>query len=104
MLDQENVEQHLKKTLVKMAFADMVQERVALRKQAHMIYSNFFRSKIDNFQRKIFDIFLIFAQNIDCGYTLEPPRGGGSNEYPQSMFWSKNKKNRYTPAYPSFTI
>ena len=39
-----------------------------------MIYSNFFRSKINNFQRKIFDIFLIFAQNIDCGYTLEPPR------------------------------
>ena len=50
------------------------------------------------------DIFLIFAQNIDCGYTLEPPRRGGSNEYPQSMFWSKNKKNRYTPAYPSFAI
>ena len=68
-----------------------------------MIYSNFFRSKIDNFQRRIFDIFLIFAQNIDCGYTLEPPCRGGSNEYPQSMFWSKNKKNRYTPAYPSFT-
>ena len=22
---------------------------------------------------KKFDIFLIFAQNIDCGYTLEPP-------------------------------
>ena len=60
--------------------------------------------KIENFQQKIFDIFLIFAQNIDCGYTLEPPRQGGSNEYPQSMFWSKNKKNRYTPAYPSFTI
>ena len=45
----------------------------------------------------MFDIFLIFAQNIDCGYTLEPPRRGGSNEYLQSMFWSKNKKNRYTP-------
>ena len=44
------------------------------------------------------DFFLIFAQNIDCGY------GGGSNEYPQSMFWSKNKKNGYTPAYPSFAI
>ena len=63
----------------------------SLRKHAHMIYSKFFRSKIDNFQTKIFDIFLIFAQNIDCGYTLEPPRRGGSNEYPQSMFWSKNK-------------
>ena len=31
--------------------------------------------------------FLIFAQNVDCGYTLEPPLGTGSNEYPQSMFW-----------------
>ena len=58
--------------------------------------------KIDNFQMILFYIFRIFAQNIDCGYTLEPPRRGGSNEYPQSMFWSKNKKNRYTPANPSF--
>ena len=60
--------------------------------------------KYENFQLKFFDIFLIFAQNIDYVYTLEPPRRGGSNEYPQSMFWSKNKKNRYTPAYPSFAI
>ena len=60
--------------------------------------------KIENFVRKKNDIFLVFAQNIDCGYTLEPPCRGGSNEYPQSMFWSKNKKNRYTPANPSFTI
>ena len=30
--------------------------------------------------------FLISAQNIDCGYSLEPPNRGGSNEYPQSMF------------------
>ena len=59
---------------------------MTLRKHAHMIYSIFFKSKIDNFQKKFFDIFLIFAQNIDCGYTLEPPRRGGSNEYPQSMF------------------
>ena len=26
-----------------------------------------------NFQMKFFDIFLIFAQYIDFGYTLEPP-------------------------------
>ena len=25
------------------------------------------------------------SKNIDCGYSLEPPRRGGSNEYPQSM-------------------
>ena len=30
--------------------------------------------KNDNFQMKFFDIVLIFAQNIDCRYTLEPPR------------------------------
>ena len=60
--------------------------------------------KIEKNQQKMFDIFLIFTQNIDCGYTLEPPVRGGSNEYPQSMFWSKNKKNRFTLAYPSFTI
>ena len=63
---------------------------------------NIFGCKNENFHWKNFDIFLIFAQNIDCGYTLEPPRRGGSNEYPQSMFWSKNKKNRYTPHIPQF--
>ena len=41
-------------------------------------------------------------RNIDYGYMLE--WRGFSNEYPQSMFLSKNKKNRYTPAYPSFAI
>ena len=35
----------------------------------------------------VYIIFLISAQNIDYGYSLEPPRRGGSNEYPQSMFW-----------------
>ena len=30
--------------------------------------------------------FHISAQNIDCEYLLEPPRRGGSNGYPQSMF------------------
>ena len=34
----------------------------------------------------VYIIFLISAQNIDCGYSLELPRRGGSNEYPQSMF------------------
>ena len=44
------------------------------------------------------------AQNIDCGYSLESPRRGGSNEYPQSMFLSRNKKIIHTPVNPSFTI
>ena len=64
----------------------------------------FHARKNDNFHLKIFDYFLIFAQNIDCGYTLELPQSGSSNEYPQSIFWSKNKKIMYTPVNPSFTI
>ena len=32
------------------------------------------------------DIIHISAQNIDCGYSLKPPRRGASNEYPQSKF------------------
>ena len=35
---------------------------------------------------------MIFCQNMNCGYTVEPPCGGDSNEYPQSMFWKL-----YTP-------
>ena len=60
--------------------------------------------KSENFQIKNSDIFHISAQNIDCGYSLEMPHWGGSNEYPQSMFLSGNKKNKYTPVNPSFTI
>ena len=51
---------------------------------------------------QIKNIFYISAQNIDCGYSLEPPRRGGSNEYPQSMLMSRNKKNNVYPCKPQF--
>ena len=54
------------------------------------------------FHIKNSDIFHISAQNIDCGYLLEPPRRGGSNEYPQSMFLSINKKNNVYLCKPQF--
>ena len=39
-----------------------------------MQYAAIFKGcKNDNFKMKKEDIFLIFAQSIDCGYTLEPP-------------------------------
>ena len=50
---------------------------------------NFTTKKKGNFLDKNSDIFHISAQNIDCGYSLNPPRRGGSNEYPQSMFLAK---------------
>ena len=54
------------------------------------------------FRIKNSDIFHVSAQNIDCGYSLEPPRQGGSNEYPQSMFLSRNKENNVYPCKPQF--
>ena len=40
----------------------------------------------------VYIIFLFLLKNIDCGYSLEPPHWGGSNEYPQSMFWAEIRK------------
>ena len=56
-----------------------------------------FPQKMWNFSDKNYDVFHISAQNKDCGYFLEPPRRGGSNEYPQSMLLSRNKKNNVYP-------
>ena len=40
----------------------------------------------------VYIIFLISAQNIDCGYSLEPPRRGGSSEYHNLCFEQKYEK------------
>ena len=37
-------------------------------------------------------IFLFLNKNMCCGYTLEGPQAGASNEYPQHMFSWRNKK------------
>ena len=42
--------------------------------------------KIESFQIKNSNFSHVSAQNIDCWYSLEPPRRGGFNENPQSMF------------------
>ena len=65
-------------------------------------YIDNFTTKNENFQMKNSDIFHISAQNIDCVYSLESPRRGGSNEYLQSIFLSRNKKNNVYPYKPQF--
>ena len=65
-------------------------------------YTENFATQKWKFSDKNSDIFRISAQNIDCGYPLEPPRRGGSNEYPQSMFLSRNQKNNEYPCKPQF--
>ena len=75
-----------------------------LRKHAYSNILKILPPKIQNFQIKKSYIFHISAQNIDCGYSLEPPRRGDSNEHPKSMFWAEIRKIMYTPVNPSFTI
>ena len=58
--------------------------------------------KTENFQIKILMLFTFLLKNIDCGYTLEPPLRGGSNEYTQSRFLSRKKKNNVYPCKPQF--
>ena len=58
------------------------------------IYRKFHIQKLKIFRLKNSDIFHISAQNIDS------PRRGGSNEYPQSTFLSRNKKNNVYPCKP----
>ena len=77
---------------------------ITLRKQAYSNILKILPPKNENFQIKCSDIFPISAQNIDCGYSLEPPRRGGSNEYPNLCFRVKISKIMFTPVNPSFTI
>ena len=65
---------------------------IQINRQVHL-------QKLKIFRWKTLIFFHISAQNIDCGYSLEPPRRGGSYEYPQSMFLSRN--NIY-PCKPQF--
>ena len=67
-------------------------------------YIENFTTKNGKFSDKNSDIVHISAQNIDCGYSLEPPRRGGSYEYLQSMCFSKIRKIMYTPVNPRLTI
>ena len=46
--------------------------------------------------------FHISAQTIDCVQSLDPPRRGGSNEDPQSMLLSRNKKINLYPCKLNF--
>ena len=44
------------------------------------------------------------VENICCGYSLETPRGGASNEHPQHMLLLRNKKNISSFEYLGFRI
>ena len=77
---------------------------LTLRKHAYSNILKILQPKKENFQIKNSDIFHFSSKNIHFGYSLEPPRRGGSNEYPQSMLFSKIRKIMYTPVNPSFDV
>ena len=60
---------------------------ISSRKHTYIIFTPFYIVKLGF--TGVYIIFLISAQNIHCGYALQPPRRGGSNGYPQSMFWAE---------------
>ena len=59
--------------------------QTSLQKLAHAIYRDFFQNQ--KLKKKIF--VHIFAQNIDCGYMLEPPRQGMPLHTPVLLFKSR---------------
>ena len=65
-------------------------------------YIENFTTKNLKFSDKNSDISLISAQNIDCEYSLEPPCCGSSNDNPQSVSLSRNKKNNVYLCKPQF--
>ena len=75
---------------------------LTLRKHAYSNILKILQLKKKKKSDKNSDIFHISAQNIDFGYPLELLRWGSSNEYPQSKFLSRNKKNNVYPCKPQF--
>ena len=60
-------------TAIKLVFCS----DLAVRKHMPIQYKEIFLvEKNENFYCMNFDIFLFFAQNIDCGHMLEPPVTG----------------------------
>ena len=93
MEGQQNSSLRKKTTTTKQAEVDLTRGKIIIKNferqkinsllchiHTHYHYENmpmqytaiFHGCKKDNFQMKKCDNFLIFAQNIDCGYTLEP--------------------------------
>ena len=67
-----------------------VQAIISSRKYTYIILTTLsppLYSKTEIYRYTLFNWFLF--KNIDCGYLLESPPRGDSNEYPQFMFWAQ---------------
>ena len=86
---------------VKICFHDTYHRLIIWKYQQHYQVTFYLRSKPVSTapdkalffkQKKKMLIFFLFVHETVCyGYSLEAPRWGASNEYPQHMFWWTNK-------------
>ena len=67
-------------------------------------YTKNFTTKKWKFSNKNSDVFLYFCSKHRLCVLVRTASASGSNEYPQSMFLSRNKKNNVYPSKPQFTI
>ena len=78
-------------------------ENSTLRKHAYSKILKIPSPKTESFQIKVLIFFFsYFCSKHRLRYSCEPPGRGGSNEYPYSMFLSRNKKNNIYPCKPQF--
>ena len=66
-----------------------------LMQQVHAVRNKIIFIALDKalfFHQKVSIFVLFLDKSICCGYSSEAPRWGTSNEYPQHMFSSSNKK------------
>ena len=75
---------------------------MALRKHAYSSILKILPPENENFQIKFFHIFSYFCSKHILWVLVRTPRRGGSNENPQSMFLSRNKKNTVYPCKTQF--
>ena len=68
------------------------------------IHWKFYNQKWEKFQVKKFRHFSYSCSKHRFVDSLEPPRRGGSNEYPRSMFFSKIKKIVFASVKPIFIM
>ena len=87
---------HIMLTLRKHAYSNLLKIVQPKKEKIHIKNSDIFSYIISKHR------LWVLVRNIDCGYSLEPPRQGGSNEYPQSMVFKQNKKNTVYPCKPQF--
>ena len=98
-----------------MIILEMFGSYCPLRKHAHLNILKILPPKNEKFQIKNSDIFYISAQNIDCGYSLEPHRRGEAvltsthnlcfeQKYKKYriFFLRRNKKNNVYLCKPQF--